>query len=35
MSTLDYFDMLLQTAEGYNKKYPKGNTPYLHKQAVS
>lgn len=28
MSTLDYFDMLLQTAEGYNKKYPKGNTPF-------
>ncbi len=28
MSTLDYFDILLQTTEGYNKKYPKGNTPF-------
>ena len=28
MSTFDYFDMLSQTAEGYNKKYPQGNTPF-------
>ena len=28
MSTLDYFTMLLRTGEGYNKKYPKGNTPF-------
>jgi len=28
LNTLDYFDKLLRTSEGYNKKYPKGNTPF-------
>ena len=28
MVTPDYFDRLLRTARGYNRKYPKGNTPF-------
>ncbi len=28
MSTHDYFEKLLLTADGYNKKYPRGNTPF-------
>jgi hypothetical protein len=27
MRTLDYFDKLLLTVDGYNQKYPQGNTP--------
>ncbi len=28
MDIPDYFDKLLRTSEGYNKKYPKGTTPF-------
>ena len=28
MRTLDYFDKLLLTVDGYNQKYPQGNTPF-------
>lgn len=28
MNTPDYFDKLMLTADGYNKKYPNGNTPF-------
>jgi hypothetical protein len=28
MSTPDYFDKLLLTVDGYNKKYPNGNNPF-------
>jgi NTP pyrophosphatase (non-canonical NTP hydrolase) len=28
VGTSDYFDKLLLTTDGYNKKYPKGNTPF-------
>jgi len=28
MSAPDYFDRLLLTVDGYNKKYPRGNTPF-------
>jgi NTP pyrophosphatase (non-canonical NTP hydrolase) len=28
MHTPDYFDKILLIAEGYNKKYPDGNTPF-------
>lgn len=28
MGKLDYFDKLLLTTGAYNKKYPKGNTPF-------
>lgn len=28
MNTHDYFEKLLLTTDGYNKKYPRGNTPF-------
>ena len=28
MKTPDYFDKLLLTVDGYNRKYPQGNTPF-------
>ena len=28
MNAPDYFDKLLHIANGYNKKYPNGNTPF-------
>ena len=28
MHTSDYFDKILYIANGYNKKYPNGNTPF-------
>lgn len=28
MNTIDYFDKLLLTVDGYNKKYPDGNHPF-------
>ena len=28
MTTPDYFDKLLLTVDGYNKKYPNGNSPF-------
>ena len=28
MSTPDYFAKLYLTLDGYNKKYPEGNTPF-------
>lgn len=28
MNAHDYFEKLLLTTDGYNKKYPRGNTPF-------
>ena len=28
MTTPDYFDKLMLTVDGYNKKYPNGNSPF-------